>query len=116
MGVVGVLDGYSPAVDKAISHLGFDFVVSEIGQIGKRPLSDSHRWCPFTRLLKTDVAPILAAARLRSRVLRSDRESSERVRHIRRLEVIGNVLPHFERLAQLWRPARCAFQNLRPFV
>src|SRR5208283_4863817 len=102
MGVVGVLDGYSPAVDKAISHLGFDFVVSEIGQIGKRSLSNSHRWCPFTRLLKTDVAPTRAAGPPRSSALRSDRESGERVRHIRRLEVIGNVLPHFQRLAQLW--------------
>src|SRR5271166_3065476 len=57
MGVVGVLDRYSPAVDQAISHLGFDFFVSEIGQIGKCSLSDSHDWCPFTRLLKTEVAP-----------------------------------------------------------
>src|SRR5664280_2699787 len=102
MGVVGILDRQSPAIDKAISHLAFDFVVSEIGQIGKRPLSDSHRWCPFTRLPKTGVAPVLAAALPKSsRVLRSDRESGDRVRHIRRLEVIGNVLPHFQRLAQL---------------
>src|ERR1035441_9491976 len=75
MGVIGVLDRYGPAVDKAISHLAFDFVVSEIGQIGKRPLSDSHRWCPFTRLPKTGVAPVLAAVLPWRTISRSARRS-----------------------------------------
>jgi len=64
-----------------------------------------HVWCPFTRLLKTGVAPVLAALLPRSsRVLRSDRKRGECVRHIRRLEVIGNVLPHFQRQPNLPAP------------
>src|SRR5581483_4760918 len=43
MGIVGMLDRYGPAIRHAITNLGDNFVVPEVGQIRKGTLSDSHQ-------------------------------------------------------------------------